>query len=227
MLTLAIDTATRTLSVALVLDQEVLAEASEPAAQSHAERLPQLLSELLTKAKINRNQITHVAVGVGPGAYTGLRVGLMFATTFARALDIDLVGVCSHDVIATSDFSGVVVTDARRKEVYLSTYQAGKRISGPVVLKPNEIELSNQSVIGDGVLAYPEIFAQGVPVAISAGQLGILVNQAVARGETPAVFVPKVSSANSDGAGAIPDSAGLLLPALPIYLRRPDVAEPA
>ena len=227
MLTLAIDTATKTLSVALVLDQEVLAEASESAAQSHAERLPELIAELLTKAKVSRNQITQVAVGVGPGAYTGLRVGLMFATTFARALNLDLVGICSHDVIAPTDFTGIVITDARRKEVYFSKYEAGKRISGPLVLKPSEIELTNQLVIGDGVLAHPEIFSQGQPVEISSGQLGKLVNQAVIDGELAAEFVPKVSAANSDGAGAIPVNSGILLPPLPIYLRRPDVVEPA
>lgn len=226
MLTLAIDTATRTLSIALVSDQDVLVEASEPAAQSHAERLPELLTELLIRAKIKRTQITQVAVGAGPGAYTGLRVGLMFATTFARALESPLVGICSHDAIAPTDFNGIVVTDARRKEVYYSEYQAGMRISGPIVLKPSEIKLTNEAIVGDGVLAYPEIFKQGLPVQISAGHLGKLVNQAVALGEKPAVFVPKVSAANSDGAGAIPNKAGILLPALPIYLRRPDVAEP-
>lgn len=226
MLTLAIDTATRTLAVALVQDQQVLGEAAEIAAQSHAERLPQLLSEIMAQAQVTREQITHVAVGVGPGAYTGLRVGLMFATAFARAREIDLVGICTHDVIAPADFTGLVITDARRKEVYLSQYRAGVRLAAPIVIKPAEIAAAGQVVIGDGVAAFPELFPTGSAIPISAGKLGQQVNALLAAGVKIADVVPQVFAANSDGAGAIPQNSSLLLPALPLYLRRPDVMEP-
>lgn len=226
MLTLAIDTATRTLSAALVDNQIVLAEISEVAAQAHAERLPILLDQLLKQTSKHRTDIELVAVGVGPGAYTGLRVGLMFATAFARALKIQLVGICSHDVIAPSNFTGLVVTDARRKEVYLSHYETGNRLFSPIVIKPQQITQGDHLIVGDGVEAFSDIFTAGQSVQISAGRLGQLANAAIAAGVQVAKVVPNLSPAAGDGADALPVGAGLLLPPLPLYLRRPDAVEP-
>jgi tRNA threonylcarbamoyl adenosine modification protein YeaZ len=226
MLTLSLDTATRTLSVALVSDQLVLAEASEVAAQSHAERLPILLAQLLSQIGKHSTDINLVAVGVGPGAYTGLRVGLMFATAFARATNAELVGICTHDAIAPDQYSGLVITDARRKEVYLSRYLNGARISSPTVVKPDQIDTTEAAIIGDGVAAFPALFPTGKNISISAGRLGKLANAAVAAGEKPAEIVPKLSASAESGADAIPAGIGLLLPPFPLYLRRPDVAEP-
>ena len=226
MLTLAIDTATRTLSVALIEDQNVLAEISEVAAHAHAERLPLLLDQLLKQTGKQRTDIELVAVGVGPGAYTGLRVGLMFATAFARALKIQLVGICSHDVIAPSNYTGLVVTDARRKEVYLSHYETGNRLFSPIVIKPDQIVQADLAIIGDGVEVFGDIFTTGKLVQISAGRLGLLVNAAIAAGVQVAQIVPNVSPAAGDGADALPVGASLLLSPLPLYLRRPDAAEP-
>ena len=226
MLTLAIDTATRTLSVALVEDQNVLTEISEVAAQAHAERLPLLLDQLLKQTGKQRTDIELVAVGVGPGAYTGVRVGLMFATAFARALKVQLVGVCSHDVIAPSNYTGLVVTDARRKEVYLSHYETGNRLFSPIVIKPDQIVQADLAIVGDGVEVFGDIFTTGKLVQISAGRLGLLVNAAIAAGVQVAQIVPNVSPAAGDGADALPVGASLLLSPLPLYLRRPDAAEP-
>lgn len=226
MLTLAIDTATRTLSVAIVKDQNLLAEISEVAAQAHAERLPLILDQLLKQTGKQRTDIELVAVGVGPGAYTGLRVGLMFATAFARALKIQLVGICSHDVIAPSNYTGLVVTDARRKEVYLSHYETGNRLFSPIVVKPDQIVQGDLAIIGDGVEVFGDIFTTGKLAQISAGRLGQLVNAAIATGVQVAQIVPNVSPAAGDGANALPVGASLLLSPLPLYLRRPDAAEP-
>lgn len=226
MVTLAIDTATRTLAVALVQENKVLAEAAEPAAQSHTERLPALLAELSQKSGIARENINLVAVGVGPGAYTGLRVGLMFAKTFARAREIDLVGICTHDVIAPDNYTGIVITDARRKEVYFSTYESGVRIAGPIVIRPTDIETNNSVIIGDGVSVFPDIFPTGIPTSISAGVLGQRVNNLLAAGVVVSEVVPQLTLASSDGSGSLPSNAGPLLPAFPLYLRRPDVMEP-
>jgi tRNA threonylcarbamoyl adenosine modification protein YeaZ len=226
MVTLALDTATLTLSVALVSDQIVLAEVSEVAAQSQAERLPILLEQLLNQAGKHRSEINLVAVGVGPGAYTGLRVGIMFATAFARATNAELVGICTHDAIAPDQYSGFVVTDARRKEVYVSRYTNGKRIASPTVSKPNQIATTNSSVIGDGVGVFSEIFPTGKNVSISAGRIGQLVNAAIAVGEKPTEVVPKLSAATENGAAALPAEIGLLLQPYPLYLRRPDATEP-
>jgi tRNA threonylcarbamoyl adenosine modification protein YeaZ len=226
MLALAIDTATTSLSAALVTESQVLASISESADRSHAERLPVLVNELLTKAGVARSEINLVSVGVGPGAYTGLRVGLMFGIAFAKALNVDVVGICTHDAIAPAGFTGVVATDARRKEIYVSQYQSGSRIAGPIVVKPAEFDFANQVVIGDGVGAHPTIIQSGKNVAVDAGALGQKAITAFLSGERPAQIEPQLGHANSDGAGAIPIGLGLLLPPLPLYLRRPDVMEP-
>ena len=225
MITLAIDTATQTLSLALVSDEVVLVEFSEPAAQSQAERLPQLVAELLLKTKVERNQISCVALGVGPGAYTGLRVGLMFGLTFAKAVSAQAVGFCTHDAIAPDNYTGLVVTDARRKEVYVSQYKSGKRISGPLVVKPESVS-QTENVLGDGVARYPDVFVNGTQIVISAGLLGQRVNRALLAGEKISQQLPKLTPASSDGSGAVGAASGVLLQPLPIYLRRPDVAEP-
>lgn len=226
MITLAIDTATQTLSVALVSDKNILEVLSEPAAQTQDERLPELVAELFSTTGLMRDQVSHIALGVGPGAYTGLRVGLMFGLTFARAVGAKPIGICSHDAIVPEDFNGLVVTDARRKEVYLSGYASGKRISGPLVVKPSEIVQANQQIIGDGVAKYPEIFKKGNLIQINAGILGQKVNQALLAGATVSEELPKLSAASTDGSGSLSKNVGLLLPPIPLYLRRPDVAEP-
>ena len=105
----------------------------------HGEQLAPLIAQALEQAGIVRQDLTAIAVGVGPGPFTGLRVGLVTARTLAFVLDIPVYGVCSLDVLAveavdtgavTGDF--VVATDARRKEVYLASYDAaGRRLHGP------------------------------------------------------------------------------------------------
>ena len=86
--------------------------------------------------------------------------------------------------------------------------------------------MGDSIVIGDGVTVFPEFFPTGIPTAISAGVLGQRVNALLAAGVTVADLVPNLTAASSDGAGAIPQDVSALLPALPLYLRRPDVMEP-
>ena len=96
---------------------------------------------------IVRQDLTAIAVGVGPGPFTGLRVGIVTARTLGFVLDIPVYGVCSLDAIALEvvetaapDSGFLVATDARRKEVYLASYDAdGRRLEGPVVTKPAEV----------------------------------------------------------------------------------------
>lgn len=226
MLTLGIDSSTRTLSVALVENQKVRAESSFGAEQQHAELLPELISNLYTEANLSIFDVSAVAVGVGPGAFTGLRVGLMFAKSFGFARSIQVFGVCTHDIIAPTNFTGAVVTDARRKEVYFSNYLNGKRLESPIVIKPDLAATLADTFVGDAIDVYPDKFLNGKTITVSAGRLGMLVNHAVMAGEKVAQLVPNEFAAASDGKGALPKEVGILLPPLPIYLRRPDVVEP-
>lgn len=77
---------------------------------------------------------------MGPGPYTGLRVGISFAHTFALARGIPVIGICSLDAIAVERDGYTVAVDARRKEIYWGKYKDGKRIAGPTVSKPAEVD---------------------------------------------------------------------------------------
>ncbi len=146
---LVIDTATDRTSCALFINDELAFYEFHDGATEHAEALPKLVANALLES----NQIDQVIVGMGPGPFTGLRVGIVFAQTFAKARNIPWVGVCSLDGILVSENDYIVATDARRKEVYWAKYQAGKRIAGPFVSSPSE--LRNEKVFGIDEPIYP------------------------------------------------------------------------
>uniref|UniRef100_UPI000DF766C3 tRNA (adenosine(37)-N6)-threonylcarbamoyltransferase complex dimerization subunit type 1 TsaB n=1 Tax=Desertihabitans aurantiacus TaxID=2282477 RepID=UPI000DF766C3 len=139
-LTLGLDTS-GVVAAGLARGTEVLASRSHDDTRAHVEQLTPLVQALLAEAGAGWDDLTRVVVGVGPGPFTGLRVGIASAEVLALALGLPCTGVCSLDVLAlqavragavTGDF--VVVTDARRREVYRATYAAdGTRTSGPEV----------------------------------------------------------------------------------------------
>ena len=182
-------------------------EAASSIPMRHGEQLAPLIDRVLREAGIVPADLTAVAVGVGPGPFTGLRVGLVTARTLGFALDIPVYGVCSLDVIAVEaaarGASGgrpfLVATDARRKEVYLASYDAdGVRREGPVVTRPAEVA-TDAPVAGAGPDLYPEHFPSGiVPERPSAAWL----------------------------ARAVAEERAELLPPEPLYLRRPDAEAP-
>jgi tRNA threonylcarbamoyl adenosine modification protein YeaZ len=176
----------------------------------HGEQLAPLVAGVLERAGIVRQDLTAIGVGVGPGPFTGLRVGLVTARTLGFVLEIPVYGVCTLDVLAVEavetaavDGDFAVATDARRKEVYLATYDAeGGRLDGPVVDKPAVLAAglaAGLPVAGQGPLLYPEAFPDAVrPSRPSAGWL----------------------------AHAIAEERAELLDPEPLYLRRPDAAAP-
>ena len=135
-ISLAIDTSTSKTIVAIIEDGAVLFEESHEGATDHG----RALSELVAKALKVSKPPHQVVVGMGPGPFTGLRVGIAFAQTFALARDIPVVGVCSLDAIKIDQNQYTVAVDARRKEIYWASYKDGVRIDGPHVNKPAEIE---------------------------------------------------------------------------------------
>lgn len=134
-ISLAIDTATSRTIVALVDGEKVLFESFHEGATDHGKAITQLVSDAL-QVYPNPDQ---VVVGMGPGPFTGLRVGITFAHTFALAREIPVIGVCSLDAIALEQDDYTVAIDARRKEIYWASYKGGQRISGPAVNKPAEV----------------------------------------------------------------------------------------
>ncbi len=132
----AIDTATSRTIVAIVEDGKVLFESFHEGAMDHGKAITALVSQALKVCPVP-NQ---VVVGMGPGPFTGLRVGITFAHTFALARNIPVIGVCSLDAIVIDQDEYTVAIDARRKEIYWASYKSGQRISGPAVNKPAEVE---------------------------------------------------------------------------------------
>ena len=206
MLVLGFDTATPAVSVALHDGERVIAGASALDARRHSELLMPMIAKVMADAGVARGDLTAIAVGVGPGPYTGLRVGVVTAKVLGSVLGLPVSGVCSLDVIAWSVGPGrefLVATDARRKEVYWARYDAaGRRVAGPDVGPASSIPgAAELPVAGAGGQLYPEAFGEPIgPAYPDAGALCGLV-------ASPGGLVP-------------------LLAAEPLYLRRPDAREP-
>ena len=143
---LAIDTAASRTSVVVIENGEVVFSQSRDGAMSHGPALPELV-----QAAIKNREITEVLVGMGPGPYTGLRVGITFAQTFAWARNIPVRGFCSLNAIAAQvnepDF--MVAINARRKEVYWARYTNGVRVEGPDVDLPAVVVARGIKVVSD------------------------------------------------------------------------------
>jgi tRNA threonylcarbamoyl adenosine modification protein YeaZ len=135
-LTLAIDTSTSRTIVGIIDGENVLFEKFHEGATDHGRALSQLVAEAL---KVSRPP-KQVVVGMGPGPFTGLRVGISFAHAFGLARNIPVIGACSLDAIAIDESEYTVAIDARRKEIYWARYKDGVRIEGPSVSKPAEVD---------------------------------------------------------------------------------------
>ena len=220
MLVLGFDTATPAVSVALHDGDRVIAEALAVDARRHSELLMPMITKVMAEAGAARTELTAVAVGVGPGPYTGLRVGVVTARVLGSVLGVPVPGLCSLDIMAASVLADpvlaarpgrefLVATDARRKEVYWARYDAaGRRLAGPSVGPASSIpDAADLAVAGTGGQLYPEAFGELTgPAYPDAGTLARLV------------------------AGSLSDPGGFtgppLLLAEPLYLRRPDAKEP-
>ena len=148
---LAIDTSTSRTSVAIIDNGSVLYSGFRDGATAHGPSLPALVQEALVVSEVDE-----VVVGMGPGPFTGLRVGIAFAQSFALARAIPVRGVCSLDAIAAqikeADF--IITVDARRKEVYWARYVNGVRVGQPAVDFPADV--TGATIHAD---LYPEMTA--------------------------------------------------------------------
>ena len=135
-ISLAIDTATSRTIVGIIEGDKVLFEAFHEGATEHGFAI----TELVMKALQICPQPDQVVVGMGPGPFTGLRVGITFAHSFALAREIPVIGVCSLDAIDIKESEYTVAIDARRKEIYWAKYKDGVRVLGPAVSKPAEVD---------------------------------------------------------------------------------------
>ena len=203
MLVLALDTATPTLVAGLARwtrdgGAEVLAERAVPSGTRHAELLTPAISGVLADAGLTMADLDAVVTGLGPGPFTGLRVGVVTAAAVADARSLPVVGVCSLDAVGSG--ARTVVTDARRKEIYWAAYGAdGARTDGPGVVRPEELDRPGPFV-GDARFA-DRLGAPVDPAEVTTA--GLLWAAA-----------PQLADPSS------------VAPLVPLYLRRPDATPP-
>jgi tRNA threonylcarbamoyl adenosine modification protein YeaZ len=214
-LVLGLDTSSPAVSAALVRlspdGTTVLAEQVALDARRHGELLAVGVRAVLDT--VPASALDALVAGTGPGPFTGLRVGLMTAAAMADALALPAYGVCSLDAVAPDlAQEAVVVTDARRKEVYWARYDAGgERVDGPHVERPADLA---ERLRAEG--RPPVLVGAGAQVH-RAAFTGLVVDDAP-RHPSPAALVRRAARRLLDRAPSDPLT--------PLYLRRPDAVEP-
>jgi tRNA threonylcarbamoyladenosine biosynthesis protein TsaB len=165
MLILALDTTTRASSCALARGRDVLREEAGDPGREHASHLPGDLMALLERAGLALADIDAFAVAIGPGSFTGLRIGIATMQGLAFAEGKPLIGISGFDALhfrlkpeATGDIVIATWVDAWRGEVYAALYEGGRQVEEPVVAKPADLvdRLRGRDVIlaGDGAATY-------------------------------------------------------------------------
>jgi tRNA threonylcarbamoyladenosine biosynthesis protein TsaB len=209
-LTLAIDTSTSAIGVAVLRPGSDPVVGVEVDARAHTERLAPLVRDTVAASGARPSDLTDIAVGTGPGPFTGLRVGLVTALTMGHALGIPVHGVCSLDALAEQGFAEhddldevLVATDARRKEVYWARYarsaEGAVARTDPAVDRPAELPDAVRVLptVGRGPVLYPDLFPNGLALLdVHPWWLGQVALRRIA--------------------------AGAPMPVEPLYLRRPD-----
>jgi tRNA threonylcarbamoyl adenosine modification protein YeaZ len=208
-LVLVLDTSTPAVTAALadLTDGvDIRAQRVTVDGRAHGELLAPQIAAVLDETAAAPRDLRAVVAGLGPGPFTGLRVGLVTATAFAHQLGLPAYGVCSLDTLAYNTSGRVLVaTDARRREVYWAEYSGGARVSGPAVDAPAAVRAATGAdrAVGDGALRYADILRLpvGEPRYPPAAALAAL-------------------AADRVRAGAPTE------PLTPLYLRRPDAVLP-
>lgn len=196
---LALDTST-TVNVGLAHGNRVLATATVADKMAHAEQLMPLISDCLNEAGVLPGDLDRLIVGLGPGPFTGLRVGVATAQLLSHVLKLELRGICSLDVLAvqfagTSPSEFIVATDARRREVYWAAYSTdGVRLGEPSVSRPSDV---------------PRLPAIGPAADLYSDQLNSVAG--------PRAIDPGVLATRGE---MLPDAGHE-----PLYLRHPDATE--
>ena len=209
MLILGLDTCLSACSVAVLDGERVIASAREVMARGHQERLAPMAREVMAEAGIDFAALDRIAATVGPGSFTGLRVGVAFAKGLALALDKPAVGIGTLEALA-AQASGLVfpVIDARRGQLYLQAFEGGRALMAP------------DAVTSEVACARIAELSQGRPFTLVGSGAALLAD-----------FAPSATVIEAEGADAR-DVARLSLtrapgPLKPLYLRAPDAKLPA
>lgn len=184
---LAIDTSAGTTVAIVDRDRGIISERSSADTRSHAELIGRFIAEALEESGVEVAELSAVAAGMGPGPFTGLRVGIAAAQAFALGAAKPVVRMISHDAVAFARYSSghtgplLVVTDARRKEVYWSAYGGADAIGLPV--RDAEPGLSRPDDLAAAVPGFGD-YARVDAAEIPGGALGMLAETMFANGRT-------------------------------------------
>jgi tRNA threonylcarbamoyladenosine biosynthesis protein TsaB len=213
MLVLGLDTCLSSCSVAVLDGERVLASAREVMARGHQERLAPMAQQVMAEAGLAFDRLDRIAVTVGPGSFTGLRVGIAFAKGLALALDLPAVGVGTLEALAAEagqDSGGLVFSaiDARRGQLYLQAFEDGRALMAPDALTA-EVAAARLAEI-----------SQGRPFTLVGSGAALLADLAPSARIVPAEGADARHVARL---AAARDPA----PLKPLYLRAPDAKLPA
>lgn len=199
-LALGIDTSTPMVSVAVVDGTDLVVRCEAQVNNAHGEVLATFIDEALREARAAAADLQVIGVGLGPGPFTSLRVGVVTAASMADALGVPAFGMCSLDTITDPSVVGMpyaVMTDARRRQYYWAVYdESGTRVEGPEISPPDELaqHLRGRVQLGIGpvtdLVRWPD-----------AARLAAYANACAQQGQAPGALTP-------------------------LYLRRPDAREP-
>jgi tRNA threonylcarbamoyladenosine biosynthesis protein TsaB len=210
LIVLGLDTCLEACAAAVLDGERVRAVAREPMARGHQERLAPLAQQVMAEAGLAFSELERVGVTVGPGSFTGLRVGLAFAKGLAAALGRPLAGVGVLEALAAQSPAGLTlaVLDARRGQVYLQPFRDGAALAGPAALAV------------DDALALAGRLAAGGPATLIGSGAALLASAVADARVTPAdsadpVLVARLAAAREPA------------PVQPLYLRAPDARLPA
>jgi tRNA threonylcarbamoyl adenosine modification protein YeaZ len=210
-LALVIDTSSAAVTAGVVrfvdgLPPSVLVERVTVDARAHGELLAPSIRDCLANAGCPVQELTAVIAGLGPGPFTGLRVGLVTAAAIADAAGLPSYGVCSLDAMAAAHADQpdlLVAGDARRKEIYWARYRDGNRIGGPAVNKPSDVRVDASAMTGAGALMYASV----LDLPMIDGQFPTVTGLAMCAAERVTQNAPSEHL-------------------VPLYLRRPDAVAP-
>lgn len=214
---LAIDSALAACSVAVLADGRIAAERREPMTRGHAERLLPMVREAMAEAGFGFEALDLIAVTVGPGHFTGLRVGLAAAQGLSLALDLPLAGVTTLEAVAAAapipDERLVIALESKRADLYLQVFDGGRASSAPMALTPEDFAASPTLPPGPLILA-----GDGAPrlerVLAASGRLIRRIGPEI----PDAVTVARIATSRH--------GTPVAMAPLPLYLRPPDVTMP-
>jgi tRNA threonylcarbamoyladenosine biosynthesis protein TsaB len=209
MIVLGLDTCLASCSVAVLDGERVLAHGGEVMARGHQERLAPMAQAVMAEAGLSFDRVERIGVTVGPGSFTGLRVGVAFAKGLASALGRPAVGIGTLEALA-AEAQGLVfaVVDARRGQVYCQAFEEGRALMAPDAL-PVEVAAARLAEI-----------AMGRPLTLVGSGAPLL------RGMAPDAAVLEAEGADARQVARL---AGARQPGplVPLYLRAPDAKLPA